>query len=324
MDKRQQILKVLPVSLRRIIMEKDIDYEKLREIRLRVNQPVLFVYGEEELCLFRDGTLSVREAFRTGSDAKPFVMTMELLTEAMEYISNFSLYAFEDEIRQGFITIQGGHRVGVAGKIILEQNKIKSMRHISFINIRLSHQVRGCASVVIPYIQTQTGVLHTLIVSPPGGGKTTLLRDLIRQLSNGTKGHNGFTIGVVDERSELGASYLGIPQNDLGERTDLLDCCPKAEGMLLLLRSMSPSVIAVDEIGYREDIEAIEYALNCGCKILATVHGRTIDDLLGKPYLGKMIRERTFERLIFLGQSGGVGHVSQIYDERGTILFESA
>lgn len=315
MDKKEEILKVLSVKLRRLLENARLDYEKLKEIRLRVNRPMILFYGQKEYFLGKDSALSEKEE-------EACLVTANEMQETMEYISNYSLYAFEEEIRQGFITIQGGHRVGVAGKIILENHRIKNMKHISFINIRLSHQIKGCADRVLPYIRKEESIYHTLIISPPGGGKTTLLRDMIRQLSNGSQKKRGITVGVVDERSELGACYMGIPQNDLGIRTDILDCCPKAEGMLLLVRSMSPAVIAVDEIGFKEDIEAIEYALNCGCKLLATVHGTTIDDILNKPYLGKMVRERTFERFIFLSCKTKAGKIEDIYDERGNLIYE--
>lgn len=315
MDKKEEILKVLSVKLRRLLENARLDYGKLKEIRLRINQPMILFYGQKEYFLGEDSSLSEKEG-------EACLVTADEMQETMEYISNYSLYAFEEEIRQGYITIQGGHRVGVAGKIILENHRIKNMKHISFINIRLSHQIKGCADRVLPYIRKEESIYHTLIISPPGGGKTTLLRDMIRQLSNGSQKKKGMTVGVVDERSELGACYMGVPQNDLGMRTDILDCCPKAEGMLLLVRSMSPAVIAVDEIGFKEDIEAIEYALNCGCKLLATVHGTTIEDILNKPYLGKMVRERTFERFVFLSSKIKAGKIEDIYDARGNLIYE--
>ena len=190
-------------------------------------------------------------------------MSKREIEETMEYVANYSMYAYEEELRQGFLTIGGGHRVGVVGKAVSEDGHIRSMKYISCINVRIAHEVRGCADAVMPYVAGRGDVRHTLIISPPGCGKTTLLRDMIRQISNGGKHCRGRTVGVVDERSELGGAYRGIPQNDLGMRTDLLDCCPKAEGMMLLIRSMTPQVIAVDEIGGEEDIRAVETAVNC-------------------------------------------------------------
>ena len=314
MDKREEILKIFSINLRKVIAELVIDFELLQEIRLRVNSPLLLVYNNKEYFVTKDKRLATN-----GSNA--YIVTLNEVRETMEYIGNYSLYAFEDEIRQGFITIQGGHRIGIAGKTIMEEQRIKNIKHISFINIRLSHQVKGCGDKVMPYIIRNDTIYHTLIISPPRCGKTTLLRDVIRQLSDGIRTFSGLNVGVVDERSELGACYMGIPQNELGIRTDILDCCPKVEGMMMLIRSMSPNIIAVDEVGSREDIEAIEYVMNCGCKLIATVHGSSIDDIKNKPILGRMVREKMFERYIILNNKAHVGTLEEIYDERGTILY---
>jgi stage III sporulation protein AA len=316
MNKKDELLKIFSIKLRTILSKIILDYDLLQEIRLRVNAPLLLIYDNKEFFVTPESELI------TGS-GDAYIITKNEIRETMEYISNYSLYAFEEELKQGFITITGGHRVGIIGKAVLEENKIKSMKHISFINIRLSHQVRGCADKVIPYITggEDNDCYHTLIISPPRCGKTTLLRDVIRQLSNGNERRSGITVGVVDERSEIGACYMGIPQNELGIRTDVLDCCPKAKGMLMLIRTMSPRVIAVDEVGSVEDISAIEYVMNCGCKLIATVHGNSIDDIKNKPILGKLVEERLFERYILLNNHGSVGHLEEIYDEYGKRIY---
>jgi len=313
-EKRNEILQILSIHVRRLIGCLQIDYEQLQEIRMRVNGPLMVVYNNKEYFVTKTSTLSC-------DMDRAYVVDKNEMKETMEYVGNYSLYAFEDEIRQGFITIQGGHRVGIAGKTVIENGRIKNIKHISFINVRLSHQVKGCADRVIPYITDREHVYHTLIISPPRCGKTTLLRDIIRQLSDGGRGRSGMTVGVVDERSEIGACYLGVPQNDLGIRTDILDCCPKADGMLMLIRSMSPAVIAVDEIGQKEDLDAIEYVINCGCRLVATVHGSCIDDVKLKPLLGRLVKEKIFERYIILNNQGGIGVVREIYDDRGTRIY---
>ena len=305
-DFSNQILSILAKSVRKIIRDDAADLEQIQEIRMRTGQPLRIVRGN-------------REAVLPAPD-KPHIVTKEEMRETMDYISHYSLYAYANELRQGFLTIEGGHRIGVAGKVIVEHEKVKNIQYISSVNIRVSHEVIGCADSILPYITKNRQVCHTLIISPPFCGKTTMIRDLIRQISDGNKYVKGCSVGVVDERSELGGCYLGIAQNHLGSRTDILDCCPKAEGMIMLIRSMSPQVIAVDEIGTREDIHAIEYAMQCGCKLIASVHGLDMDEASKKPVLGELIRRRMFERYVVLGNGEHPGEIRGIYDERGSVL----
>ena len=301
----QEFLKIFSRNLRRVLERLNVDFEKLQEIRMRVEQPLLVTWDGREYFVRPTGEI-------TDKEEEGYLVERRELLETVEYIAHYSLYAFEDEIRQGFLTIQGGHRIGIAGKIIMEGEKIKSVKHISFLNIRLSHQRKGCADNILPYLIERDEVCHTLIISPPRCGKTTLLRDLIRQISNGTSYFPGITVGVVDERSEIGGAYLGVPQNDLGIRTDVLDCCPKAEGMMMLIRAMAPRMIAVDEIGDYQDIRAIESVIHCGCKLLATVHGDSMEDVQRKPLLQKLVQERVFERYIVLHNHRKIGQVKEI------------
>lgn len=291
-------------NIRKLLAEADLDYEKLYEIRLRAGRPLFLTYDGGECFLRKRGK-------------EPYLVTREDLKETLEYVSGYSLYAYEDEIRQGYLSVQGGHRVGVTGKVILDDGHIRGMKYISCINVRLAHQIPGCAGKVMPYIRQKDWVAHTLIISPPRCGKTTLLRDIIRQLSNGTKENPGLTVGVVDERSELGGCYQGIPQNDLGIRTDILDGCPKAEGMQMLIRSMSPAVVAVDELGKEEDYKAVETVIRCGCKLIATAHGNSLEDILCQPFFRKLKDMQIFERYIVLGKSRRAGMIEGIYDAGG-------
>lgn len=314
-EKKDELIKIFSKEIRNILMNLAVDFSHVQEIRLRVYAPLLILYHNKEFYISKTGQL-------TGEDKEAYIVSREELRETMEYISNYSLYAFEEELKQGFITIQGGHRVGIAGKTVVDDTGIRTMKFISFLNIRLSHQIKGCADPVIPFVYQDRDVFHTLIISPPRCGKTTLLRDMIRQISNGYADEPGITVGVVDERSEIGSCFQGIPQNELGIRTDILDCCPKAKGMLMLIRTMSPRVIAVDEIGSREDLEAIEYVMNCGCKLIATVHGSSIDDIRQKPVLKKLVKDQIFERYVILNNIGRIGNISQIYDSGGARLYQ--
>lgn len=316
MEKKDELIKIFSKNIREILKKVQVEFNDVQEIRMRVHAPMLMVYNNCEYYISSTGKL--------GKDKNnSYIVSREELRETMEYMSNYSLYAFEEEMKQGFITIQGGHRIGIAGKTIIDQSGIKTMKFISFLNVRLSHQVKGCADPVLPYLYHQGEILHTLMISPPRCGKTTLLRDMIRQISDGTGSVPGMTVGVVDERSEIGACYQGIPQNELGIRTDILDCCPKAKGMMMLIRTMSPDVIAVDEIGSREDLEAIEYVMNCGCKLIATVHGSSIEDIKQKPVLRELVQEKIFERYIILNNRGRVGNIDRIYDSQGRELYKT-
>ena len=307
--KEEQIKQVLAKSMRDIITKEVDDFEQLQEIRLRVGKPLVIIQGGKEHIL-------------PDKKSTSRYITKEELRETMEYISNYSLYAYEHEMKQGFITIEGGHRVGMAGKAIIEGNKVKNLKYISSINIRVSHEVIGCADRIMPHITYHKQVVHTLIISPPRCGKTTLLRDIIRQISDGCQWTTGCTVGVVDERSEIAGCYLGVAQNQMGMRTDILDCCPKAEGMIMMIRSMAPQVIAVDEIGTGDDVHAVEYAMHCGCKMLTTVHGYSMEEIRKKPLFEQMVKERRFERYVVLSNRKRVGFVEGIFNGRGELLFQ--
>ena len=228
----------------------------VREIRVRAGRPVFLLTDCGEQTLFSDGTL--RYGNNQMASAVPVLADQALIKELMEIFSRHSLYAYEEELRQGFLTIEGGHRVGIAGKAVVLNREIHTIREISGMNIRIVHEIKGCGDFVLPFLFFNGEFLDTLILSPPGAGKTTLLRDLIRQISNGGENWRGRNVSVVDERSELGMCVQGIAQCDLGMRTDLLDGCPKAAGISMMLRSMAPQVLAVDEIGTKEDLRRCE------------------------------------------------------------------
>ena len=312
--KKEELIRLFSGRVRRILETMDLDFRQIHEIRLRTGAPLQMIYRGKEFFPDERGRAS-----RAESGVR---MTERDLRETMEYIGNYSLYAYEDEIRQGYLTIQGGHRVGIAGKTVIENGKVKGISPISCINLRISHSVEGCADPVMPYLWEDGQFCHTLIVSAPRCVKTSLLRDVIRQISDGNSGHGGLTVGVVDERSEIAGACQGVAQNRMGIRTDVLDGCPKAEGMMMLIRSMSPDVVAVDEIGTAEDMYALESVLNCGCRILATVHGNSMEDVRQKPLLGDLVGRHIFQRYILLSGKEAPGTVQAIFDGRGTRLYQ--
>lgn len=285
----ETIVNVLPASFREYLSFVNMD--GVEEIRLRVKRNAILYFGPDK-----------------GELVTDYIIEQQDLQEALEYITHFSLYAYEDDIREGFITIKGGHRVGIAGKIVREDGKIKTISNISSINIRVSHQVLGCADKLMSYIVRGDNVMNTLIISPPGAGKTTLLRDVLRQLSDTYMKR----ISIVDERSEIASCYKGIPQNNVGIRTDVYDCCPKTEGIMLMIRAMAPEVVAVDEVGSGDDMKAIQDAMACGCKVVATMHGDTVDDVVTKSFMDNCITNKLFDRFVFIKR--GQGQEIEVYD----------
>lgn len=217
----------------------------------------------------------------------------------------------------GYITIKGGHRVGISGNIVWADEKVTNINYISSLNFRIARQVIGCSTKALKYIlDTENNTIYnTLIVSPPGAGKTTLLRDVVRKISNGMENINfkGQTIGLTDERGEIASMYKGVPQNDIGPRTDVLDNIPKWIGMKMLIRSMAPQVIVADEIGTQADVVSIQEAICCGIKGIFTAHGGSLEDLALNPSISELIEKHIFERLIFLGNKGPKGEIEKTY-----------
>ncbi len=305
----EMFLRLFPKERRPFWKYVAAEADKVQEIRLRANKPILVLFQGQEWYLTYEGKPTDKQELSCCIEEGE----MEAL---LEHICCYSLYAFEDELKQGYITVEGGHRIGVAGQVVLEEDgSIRHIKHIKYMNIRIAHQVKGVAYNVLPFLYKQGHLKNTLIVSPPGCGKTTLLRDLIRMVSNGNDYGKGVCVGVVDERSEIAGSYMGIPQNDVGMRTDVLDACPKTLGMMLLLRSMSPDVIAVDELGCAQDIENLRIIASCGSKILATMHGEDLQDVRSKCGLEQAIADNLFQLIIILGKNDGKCVIRKIYNE---------
>ena len=257
----------------------------VEEIRLRSNKPLMLKIGQETKIL-------------------DHIVTQQEILQAFEKICENSVYSYRRQICDGYITIRGGNRVGIVGSAVVDNGQVININYISSLNFRVANQKIGCSNKIIEDIIdiSSNTVYNTLIVSPPGCGKTTLLRDIVRNISNGINiiGFNGKTVGVVDERGEIAAMYKGIPRNDIGIRTDVIDNMPKPEAMRILVRSMAPDVIVCDEIGSAEDVNAIDYAMCSGVKGIFTAHGKDIEEINKNPEISKLMNKHTFERLILL------------------------
>lgn len=296
------ILRCFPIKVCKRIedyfLSENINLNLLEEIRIRVNRPILLKIGKEERKI-------------------EYIISGEEILETLQHICDNSIYSYQNQICNGYITMQGGHRVGITGNSVMKDGKISNINYISSLNFRIAKQVLGASSKIIKYVinQEENSIYNTLIVSPPGVGKTTILRDLIRKLSNGIEqiNYKGLNIGVVDERGEIAAMYRGVPQNDIGIRTDVLDNVTKALGLSMLIRSMSPKVIVADEIGNKAEIEPIMQSICSGIKGIFTAHGSSIEDIKLNPTIKELIDNGAFERIIFLSDKKEKGEVDKVY-----------
>lgn len=228
----------------------------------------------------------------------------------IDKMSQSSIYAAQNELKNGFLTLPGGHRVGICGRTVVEKDEIVSIADMSSLNIRIAREIIGAADAVLAHIITPDLPLNTLIISPPSCGKTTILRDLARQLGGE---RYCFKIGIADERNEISSMYKGCAQNNVGPLTDVYHNCPKGEGMLMLLRSMSPDIIITDEVSTRKDEEALFSLVNAGVKVICSAHGYDREDLLRRNLLSTLVEKNIFEKVIVLGKSKGPGTIERVY-----------
>ncbi|WP_230632988.1 stage III sporulation protein AA [Paenibacillus athensensis] len=406
---------ILPPSLKKLLLALPEDVQAgLEEIRIREERPLEIGFGGAGFAFVTpqgDLAADAGQAYRPGR---------EECRALLELLTNHSVYTFEEELRRGYITIAGGHRVGLAGRTVLEHGGVKLIRDVGSFNIRLARELPGAARPVLPHLMDPAArsVHHTLIIAPPQAGKTTLLRDLVRLISrgewpqppaaagfaggldgawraggaggvaaiasqaagaeaaaerrsgvrlDGDAGGGGYgavasglsadgavrvavasglsarvpaapaapfagdsgvlpgwparKVAVVDERSELAACVKGVPRFDLGPRTDVMDGCPKAEGMMMMIRSLSPDVLAVDEIGRREDAAAVQEAAHAGIRVIATAHGADAADIGRRPALRELLDEALFTRLVVLERRREGRAPLRVCDSAGRTLF---
>ena len=301
----QEVLALLPSTISEKVLTLPQELiDRIEEIRIRTNR--------------------VLEVTARG---KPhflsYVVTEDDSEQLINKLSRHSFYTLEEELKRGYITIEGGHRVGLAGKVILEGGVVKGIRSLSSFNIRIAREKIGIAQSILPYVYNG-GWKHTMMIGSPQTGKTTLLRDLARMISTGIPERNipPYKVGIVDERSEIAGCVNGIPQLVFGPRVDVLDACPKAEGMMMLIRSMSPDVLIVDEIGRKEDGQAIQEAVNAGITLVMTTHGATLNEVRKRPVIKDLVSLQTIERFVELRRGDEPGMVHEVWDQHGKSLLK--
>jgi stage III sporulation protein AA len=320
------VLQLLPAELQQLLgLLPGNVIDKLEEIRIREGRPLEIVHEGGYGFAGKDGQLrtSAEEAY------KP---TAELCRKLLERITNHSLYAMEEELKRGYITVAGGHRIGLAGRTVLESGIVRGLRDIGGFNIRIARDIAGVSDELLPQLldPIKQTIRSALILAPPQQGKTTMIRDLSRAVSYGRWRHPAGArwparkVGIVDERSEIAACVKGVPTFDVGPRTDVMDACPKAEGMMMLLRSMSPELLVADEIGRPEDGEAIREAANAGVAVIATAHAYDMDEARGRPVLRRLLDEGAFDVVVELRRMPGGRTQSRVMAIRGRASRPSA
>jgi len=317
---QETVLTILPQSIRKLLdgLPPGVLGEA-EELRLREGRPLELVLRGRHVYVSASGAL-----VEDGKEG--YIPDRMDCHQLLDILTNHSVYTLEEELRRGYITVKGGHRVGISGKAVLDKGAVKQLRDISSFNIRIARELRDAAKPLLPkLLDVPAGTIHhTLVISPPQQGKTTLIRDMARLISSGEWNIAGMPralkVGIVDERSEIAAVVKGVPSFDVGPRTDVLDSCPKAEGMMMMIRSMSPDVLIVDEIGRPEDANAIHEALRAGIRVIATAHGLSFEDIRSRPMLKELMQEQVFSRYVVLGHTYGIGRIYRIYDSDGRMM----
>lgn len=318
MDMKNVIINFFPATLRKIWEKSECEWDKIEEIRIRVNKPIMIKERIKEYVLLKNGEI---KEFSEGMDCNKYVIyTEKELEEILRHLCKDSVYAYEEERKQGFLVVQGGHRIGITGEVIHIEGKTYMAKYIRYMNIRIAHEIKGIANGVMKWLVSGEKIFNTLIVSAPGGGKTTLLRDITRILSDGTAECRGMGVGMIDERGELAGAYRGVASLDCGMRTDVITGGNKEQGARILIRTFAPRIIVMDEIGMRRDAESVLYAGVSGCNVIATAHGNSINDLKCKPEIQELLNKKVFQRIVFLNRGQHGMRSYEIWDGEGVQL----
>lgn len=292
----EEIFRVLPSYIANEIMKLNCT-NNITEIRIRTKSKIIVRCSKNEYII-------------------DFIATPKIILEILLNVSKNSIYAIQNDINNGFVVIKGGHRIGICGEVVYVDSKIKNIKNICGLNIRVARQIFGCADIVLSKIIEGNKMLNTLIVSPPGCGKTTLLRDIVRQVSNGipTLNFSGKNVSLIDERGEIASIYEGVPSLDVGVRTDVMSNAVKSTGMKMMIRSMSPEIIATDEIGRKEDIQAIKEAILSGVGVIFTIHGDSLSSISKNGDINELLDLKIFSKIVILSNGKIPGVIEKIYD----------
>lgn len=290
---------ILPDWLYKTITQ-NYSLNKIYEIRIRVGKPIVLNVGGKYIRLIE----------KQNFYEKPIVASVDLINYILTVATKQSIYAYNNQIKNCYITTDSGIRIGLCGSVVYDGEKVSTIKNISSLNIRISHEVINCSEKIIELISVSGEIKNTLIISPPGAGKTTMIRDIVTKLSNEKQVNN---ILVVDERFEI----AGLNNNkfNVGEYVDVISGADKSFAFDNALKTMSPSVIVTDEISKEADIESIKQAIKSGVKVLATAHAKNILDLKFKNYFKSLIDDKYFERIVVLSTRNGVGTIDGVFDE---------
>ncbi|MBQ7884897.1 MAG: stage III sporulation protein AA [Clostridia bacterium] len=296
---------ILPLKIYTALTLKSSMME-INEVRLRVGKPISVLCNTKQYFLGEQGLCN--------NPNQAIFATRDMLTDIVFKASDFSIYSINEQLKQGFITVKGGVRIGVCGTVVKDE-KIKTINEFSSLCIRLPHLIKNASLPIFNHVVNNGKLNNVLIIAPPGGGKTTMLRDIVYQLS-----YHGypFNIFIADERGEITAGVDGF---NLGNFYDSLCFLSKSESILLGLRGMSPDIIVTDELGAREDFYALKCAINSGVKVIATVHASSIDELKNKSEFAELLEEKCFDRFVVLSKENGVGTIEGVYKDNLTKIY---